>query len=101
MSTEKIPIKIVVLGHVDSGKSTFIGHLLYKCGGIDRRTFEKFEKEADEVSRLLVLFFDRTLVALLIHRWANVHSSTPGCWTNCEANANAESLSISHCINLR
>lgn len=29
---------------VDSGKSTTTGHLIYKCGGIDKRTIEKFEK---------------------------------------------------------
>lgn len=34
-------INIVVIGHVDSGKSTTTGHLIYKCGGIDKRTIEK------------------------------------------------------------
>ena len=48
MPTEKIHINIVVIGHVDSGKSTTTGHLIYKCGGIDKRTIEKFEKEAAE-----------------------------------------------------
>ncbi|CAB1329688.1 unnamed protein product, partial [Coregonus sp. 'balchen'] len=43
------PINIVVIGHVDSGKSTTTGHLIYKCGGIDKRTTEKFEKETAEV----------------------------------------------------
>ena len=47
---EKTHINIVVIGHVDSGKSTTTGHLIYKCGGIDKRTIEKFEKEAQEVS---------------------------------------------------
>ena len=47
---EKPHINIVVIGHVDSGKSTTTGHLIYKCGGIDKRTIEKFEKEAQEVS---------------------------------------------------
>lgn len=49
MGKEKIHINIVVIGHVDSGKSTTTGHLIYKCGGIDKRTIEKFEKEAAEV----------------------------------------------------
>ena len=49
MGKEKIHINIVVIGHVDSGKSTSTGHLIYKCGGIDKRTIEKFEKEAAEV----------------------------------------------------
>lgn len=46
MGKEKTHINIVVIGHVDSGKSTTTGHLIYKCGGIDKRTIEKFEKEA-------------------------------------------------------
>uniref|UniRef100_A0A2K5Y463 Tr-type G domain-containing protein n=1 Tax=Mandrillus leucophaeus TaxID=9568 RepID=A0A2K5Y463_MANLE len=44
-------INIVVIGHVDSGKSTTTGHLIYKCGGIDKRTIEKFEKEAAEMGK--------------------------------------------------
>ena len=48
----KIHINIVVIGHVDSGKSTTTGHLIYKCGGIDKRVIEKFEKEAQEVRNL-------------------------------------------------
>ena len=50
MGKEKNHINLVVIGHVDSGKSTTTGHLIYKCGGIDKRTIEKFEKEAAEVS---------------------------------------------------
>jgi len=52
MGAEKTHINIVVIGHVDSGKSTTTGHLIYKCGGIDKRTIEKFEKEAQEVAFL-------------------------------------------------
>lgn len=51
MGKEKIHINIVVIGHVDSGKSTTTGHLIYKCGGIDKRTIEKFEKEANEMGK--------------------------------------------------
>ena len=50
----KVHINIVVIGHVDSGKSTTTGHLIYKCGGIDKRTIEKFEKEAAEVGLKLL-----------------------------------------------
>jgi elongation factor 1-alpha len=42
---------LVVFGHVDSGKSTTTGHLIYKCGGIDKRTIEKFEQEAKELGK--------------------------------------------------
>jgi len=51
MGKEKGHINIVVIGHVDSGKSTTTGHLIYKCGGIDKRTIEKFEKEAQEMGK--------------------------------------------------
>ncbi|CAI4834903.1 ADQ_G0055890.mRNA.1.CDS.1 [Saccharomyces cerevisiae] len=40
MGKEKSHINVVVIGHVDSGKSTTTGHLIYKCGGIDKRTIE-------------------------------------------------------------
>jgi len=48
MGKEKIHANLVVIGHVDAGKSTTTGHLIYKCGGVDKRTIEKFEKEAAE-----------------------------------------------------
>jgi len=51
MGKEKTHINIVVIGHVDSGKSTTTGHLIYQCGGIDKRTIEKFEKEAQEMGK--------------------------------------------------
>jgi len=51
MGKEKIHVNLVVIGHVDAGKSTSTGHLIYKCGGIDKRTIEKFEKEAAELGK--------------------------------------------------
>jgi len=51
MGKEKIHINLVVIGHVDSGKSTTTGHLIYKCGGIDKRTIEKFEQEAKDMGK--------------------------------------------------
>merc|ERR1711915_527027 len=51
MPKEKCHISIVIIGHVDSGKSTTTGHLIYKCGGIDKRTIEKFEKESSEMGK--------------------------------------------------
>lgn len=48
---DKVHINLVVIGHVDSGKSTSTGHLIYKCGGIDKRTIEKYEKEAAEAGK--------------------------------------------------
>jgi len=51
MGKEKVHMNLVVIGHVDAGKSTATGHLIYKCGGIDKRTIEKFEKEAAEMGK--------------------------------------------------
>jgi len=51
MGSDRTHINIVVIGHVDSGKSTTTGHLIYKCGGIDDRTIAKFEKEASEMGK--------------------------------------------------
>mmetsp|Transcript_5101 Transcript_5101/g.15265 ORF Transcript_5101/g.15265 Transcript_5101/m.15265 type:complete len:454 (+) Transcript_5101:96-1457(+) len=51
MGKEKQHVSIVVIGHVDAGKSTTTGHLIYKCGGIDKRAIEKFEKEAAEMGK--------------------------------------------------
>jgi len=51
MGKEKQHVNLVVIGHVDSGKSTSTGHLIYKCGGIDERTIAKFEKEAEEMGK--------------------------------------------------
>jgi hypothetical protein len=50
--TLRVPPPLVVIGHVDAGKSTATGHLIYKCGGIDKRTIEKFEKEAAEMGTI-------------------------------------------------
>lgn len=51
MGKGKAHVNLVVIGHVDSGKSTSTGHLIYKCGGIDERTIAKFEKEANEIGK--------------------------------------------------
>src|SRR6201996_8280175 len=52
MGKEKTHINIVVIGHVDSGKSTTTGHLIYKRGSIDRRPIERYEQEAAAMGKL-------------------------------------------------
>lgn len=44
--TEKPRLNLVVLGHVGAGKSTTLGHLLYKCGKISNFILEHFENES-------------------------------------------------------
>ena len=35
-------LNLVVIGHVESGKFTTTGHLIYICGRIDQLTIEKY-----------------------------------------------------------
>ncbi|EGG21453.1 Hsp70 subfamily B suppressor 1 [Cavenderia fasciculata] len=42
----KSSLNMVVIGHVDAGKSTTMGHLLFKVGAVDQRTIAKFERES-------------------------------------------------------
>lgn len=44
-------INIVFIGHVDAGKSTISGHILLLTGQVDKRTMEKYEREAKEKNR--------------------------------------------------
>lgn len=51
MSSKKPHLNLVIIGHVDHGKSTMTGHLLYLAGAIDQRTMEKYEKESEKIGR--------------------------------------------------
>ena len=44
-------MNLVVIGHVDSGKSTTTGHLIYKCGGVSKRDLDKLETEANTIGK--------------------------------------------------
>ncbi|CAH8456914.1 unnamed protein product [Schistosoma turkestanicum] len=48
---DKDTLNLVFIGHVDAGKSTIGGHLLYLTGMVDKRTLEKYEREAKEKNR--------------------------------------------------
>lgn len=48
---KKEHINVVFIGHVDAGKSTIGGHLMYLTGMVDKRTLEKYEREAKEKNR--------------------------------------------------
>ncbi|NOY11513.1 MAG: translation elongation factor EF-1 subunit alpha [Archaeoglobi archaeon] len=48
MAKEKEHINIAMIGHVDHGKSTLIGRLLYDAGEIPEHIIEKYRKEAQE-----------------------------------------------------
>ncbi|KON33441.1 MAG: elongation factor 1-alpha [miscellaneous Crenarchaeota group-6 archaeon AD8-1] len=44
-------LNLVIMGHVDHGKSTTTGHLLYASGSIDQRTIKSFEDEAAKLGK--------------------------------------------------
>jgi len=44
-------MSIVICGHVDSGKSTTTGRLLFELGGIPERELEKLKAEADRLGK--------------------------------------------------
>merc|ERR1711972_240013 len=54
---------IVVVGHVDAGKSTTTGRLLFELGGINERDLAKLKKEAQELGKesfLFAFFMDKS-----------------------------------------
>lgn len=44
-------VSIIFMGHVDAGKSTMGGNLLFLTGTVDKRTVEKYEREAKDAGR--------------------------------------------------
>ena len=51
VDTTHQPVSIVFVGHVDSGKSTISGSLLYNLGQIDERAIDKYKREAKVKNR--------------------------------------------------
>ena len=51
VDTEREPCSIVFIGHVDHGKSTISGNLMYLMGVVDARTIEKYKQEAKDKGR--------------------------------------------------
>ncbi|KAF3702777.1 HBS1-like protein ERFS [Channa argus] len=47
----KTLLNLVVIGHVDAGKSTLMGHLLYLLGNVNKRTMHKYEQESKKVGK--------------------------------------------------
>ncbi|KAI0403307.1 hypothetical protein F4802DRAFT_572400 [Xylaria palmicola] len=44
-------VNVIFLGHVDAGKSTLGGSILYATGMVDERTMDKYKREAKELGR--------------------------------------------------
>ncbi len=51
MARQKPHINIVFVGHVDHGKSTTVGRLIYDSGGIDEQTMRKLTETAKQVGK--------------------------------------------------
>jgi len=49
--SEKPHLNLVVIGHVDHGKSTTVGHLFSLTGAIDARTAKTYEEEAKKLGK--------------------------------------------------
>lgn len=49
--SKKEHVNVVIIGHVDAGKSTIGGQIMALTGMVDKRTLEKYEREAKERSR--------------------------------------------------
>ncbi|MEK6967368.1 MAG: translation elongation factor EF-1 subunit alpha [Nanoarchaeota archaeon] len=51
MAREKPHINLVFIGHVDHGKSTTVGRLLYDSGTVDEQTMRKLKEKAKELGK--------------------------------------------------
>ena len=47
----KESINLIVIGHVDSGKSTLMGHLLFQLGQVSQKIMHKYEQESRKVGK--------------------------------------------------
>jgi elongation factor 1-alpha len=56
MSEGKAHLGIVIVGHVDAGKSTTTGRLLFELGGLNERDLDKLRKEAQELGKESFMF---------------------------------------------
>ncbi|CAG8580917.1 7997_t:CDS:10, partial [Dentiscutata heterogama] len=48
---EKFPLNLVVIGHVDAGKSTLMGHLLYLLGEVNEKAMKQYERDSSKIGK--------------------------------------------------
>src|SRR5665648_426801 len=53
---EKPHMNLAVIGHIDHGKSTLVGRLMYDTGAVPAHIIEKFKKEAAEIGKASFAF---------------------------------------------
>ncbi|MFC1800927.1 translation elongation factor EF-1 subunit alpha [Nanoarchaeota archaeon] len=51
MAKEKTHINLVFIGHVDHGKSTSVGRLLFDSGSVDEQAMRKLQQKAEELGK--------------------------------------------------
>ena len=51
LKSEKPIVSVVVIGHVDAGKSTLVGQLSMGCGNLEDREKRQLQKSADELGK--------------------------------------------------
>jgi len=49
--SEKPHLNVIIMGHVDHGKSTTTGHLLVDMGAVDERTLKAYQDEAEQIGK--------------------------------------------------
>lgn len=62
MPKDKPHLNLIIIGHVDHGKSTTVGHTLFLAGAVSDRKMQQLEKEAQEKKDKSFMFayvFDR------------------------------------------
>lgn len=48
---QKPHLNLVIIGHVDHGKSTMVGHILYRLGYFDQKTIQMIQEEAKKMGK--------------------------------------------------
>jgi len=51
MADKKVHMNLVFIGHVDHGKSTTVGRLLFDSGNVDEQTLRKLKEKAEELGK--------------------------------------------------
>ncbi|XP_065211667.1 protein HBS1 [Planococcus citri] len=54
--SRKQNLYLIVIGHVDAGKSTLMGHLLHKLGCVNQKLMHKYEHETKKVGKSSFLY---------------------------------------------
>lgn len=49
--TGKELLNLLVIGHVDAGKSTLMGHLLFQLGHVPKKAMHKYEQESKKIGK--------------------------------------------------